>query len=248
VRVAALYDVHGNTPALEATLVEVGPERVDAIVFGGDFVPGPFPRETLELVLGLGDRARFIRGNGERELLEIHEGRREARPGGLNDAWVGAQLTDEHRAFLRALPETVVLEVDGLGHVLFCHGSPRSDEEILTAATTEGRLREAVGDVSEPVVVCGHTHMQFDRTVERVRVVNAGSVGMPYGGDAGAHWALLGPEVELRQTPYDVEAAAARIRTSAYPLAGEFAEENVLTRPSAEEARELFERMAEKDG
>src|SRR5204863_3411625 len=141
-----------------------------------------FPKQTFERVRSLGDRAHFIRGNGERELLEIHEGRRQARPDGLNDPWIGKQLSADDREFLGALPETVVVEADGLGPVLFCHGSPRSDEEILTAATPEARLRDALAEVEQRAVVCGHTHMQFERTCDGIRVVNAGSVGMPYGG------------------------------------------------------------------
>ena len=129
--------------------------------------------------------------------------------------------------------------------MLFCHGSPRSDEEILTRISPEERVAAAVADVSEEVVVCGHTHVQFDRRVAGKRLINAGSVGMPYEARPGAYWAVLGPDVELRRTDYDLEAAAAAIRVSGFPDAGELADENVLTVPSAEEATQQFERMAQ---
>ncbi len=144
---------------------------------------------------------------------------------------------------MEALPEKLSLPVEGVGEVLFCHGSPRSDMEILTVATPEERLREALVDVKEDVVVCGHTHMQFDRVCDGKRVVNAGSVGMPYG-DPGAYWLLLGPVVSLRKTNYDLEAAAERVRKTEYPLAQDFADNNIVKPEAAQEAVEFFERMA----
>ena len=140
------------------------------------------------------------------------------------------------------------MDVDGLGPVLFCHGSPRSDEEILTRISSEERVAAACAGVEEALVVCGHTHVQFDREVAGTRLVNAGSVGMPYEAEPGAYWALLGPDVELRRTAYDLEAAAAAIRATGFPGADELAAANVLTVPSAEEATEQFERLAEAQG
>ena len=240
-KVAALYDVHGSLPALEAVLAEVDALQVDAVVVGGDIAIGPMPRPTLERLLGLGERARFLRGNGDREI---------ATPSAGTDLWLertrwsAEQLAPRRRAWLAALPDTQSLDVDGLGPVLFCHGSPRSDEEILTRISPEERVAAAVDGVSEGVVVCGHTHVQFDRQVAGKRLVNAGSVGMPYERQPGAYWALLGPGVELRRTEYDLEAAAAAIRATGFPGAEELAAENVLTVPTAEEATEQFEAMA----
>ena len=242
VRVAALYDVHGNLPALEAVLAEVDELDVDAVVVGGDVCLGPMPRAVLHRLLQLGERALFLRGNCDRELA--------AEPAGSGSwaertRWTAQQLDKGQRAWLAALPGTQSVDVDGLGPVLFCHGSPRSDEEILTRISPEERVAAAVADVSEEVVVCGHTHVQFDRRVAGKRLINAGSVGMPYEARPGAYWAVLGPEVDLRRTDYDLEAAAAAIRVSGFPDAGELADENVLTVPSAEEATEQFERMAQ---
>jgi len=240
-KVAALYDIHGNLPALEAVLAEVEEAEPDVVVVGGDIVLGPMPSETLELLLGLGDRALFVRGNCDRLMNE------EITEGGLNAdraRWSAEQLARGQRAWLGSLPDTQSVEVDGIGPTLFCHGSPRSDEEILTAISSELRVAEAVKGVAEPVVVCGHTHVQFDRLAAEKRLVNAGSVGMPYESLPGAYWALLGPGLELRRTDYDREAAAAAIRATTFPDANEFAAENVLTIPSGHEATELFERMA----
>jgi predicted phosphodiesterase len=146
------------------------------------------------------------------------------------------------------LPDTHVIGVEGLGDVLFCHGSPRSDEEILTRATPPERLSDILTGVEQRVVVCGHTHVQFDRTVGGVRVVNAGSVGMPYEDEPGAYWALFGPDVDLRRTEYDLERAATAVRATAFPDAEEFAAEHILHPASAEEATEHFERMAASAG
>jgi putative phosphoesterase len=238
-RVAALYDVHGNLPALEAVLTEVAGERPDLVVVGGDLVVGPMPRPSLEALLELGDRVLFIRGNTDRAVLEpVEDGWRKRY------LWVRDQLTEEQVAAIAEWPETAVVEIERLGPTLFCHGSPRSDEEILTRATPPERLRPILADVEEALVVCGHTHVQFDRTWEGTRLVNAGSVGMPYEGRPGAHWALFGPDVELRRTPYDFEEAAEQVRASGMPEAEQFATDYVLSAYTAEEATELFERMA----
>jgi putative phosphoesterase len=245
ISIAAIYDIHGNLPALDAVLQDIEREQPDLIVVGGDLAAGPLPRATLDRLIGLGDRARFIRGNADRELVACYD-TGSANPRLPDEAqlalqWVAGQLDRAHRDFLAQLPEHLVVAVEGLGDVLFCHGSPRDDEEILTAVTPESRAREALEGIAQSVVVCGHTHMQFDRSVGAVRVVNAGSVGMPYG-EPGAYWLLLGPEVTLRHTSYDLTAAAAVIRASGYPMADDFADNNVLTPPSAAEALVLFER------
>jgi putative phosphoesterase len=241
VRVAVLNDVHGNLPALEAVLEEVERERPDAIVFGGDLAFGPLPRETLEAMVSLGDRARFVLGNADRWFLDVYDGRIEPGP---EDAWLVEELDASRRDFFAALPKRLVMDVDGLGSILFCHGSPRSEDEIITAITAEERLQPMLEDVEHSLVVCGHTHVQFDRVVSGTRVVNAGSVGMPYEDTPGARWAILGPDVELRRTPYDREAAADRLRASRWGRLDEFIEKYLLAPPSAAEATEHFERVA----
>ena len=217
-------------------LAELEPEGVETIVFGGDLASGPLPVETLDRIIELD--ALAIHGNADRELLE-GGGR------GLSDEWVAAQLEERHRSFLAALPEHVVLEIDGLGKTLFCHGSPRSDEEMILKTTPDERLREMLAVTDADIVVCGHTHMQFDRRVDGRRVVNAGSVGLPYGAP-GAHWALLGSDVEHRRTPYDTRAAAARMGATGWAKAERLTAENVLDVPSEEEALAFFEPLAEE--
>jgi putative phosphoesterase len=198
-RVAAFYDIHGHLPALEAVLAEVDESRVDTILVGGDVAAGLYPSETLERLRSLGDRVRWIRGNADRELSEpVVE--REGGAAATTVEWVRSQLSDEQLAFLYGLPDQAVIEVDGLGSVRFCHATPRNDTEIVTDASPPGRLREVLAGVREPVVVCGHTHMQFDLRVGTKRFVNAGSVGMPYEDEPGAYWAILGLGVELRRT------------------------------------------------
>jgi predicted phosphodiesterase len=233
--VAALYDIHGNAAALAAVLREVPLDA--AVVVGGDIALGPQPLETLELLGKLGDRARWIRGNCERREPhddELWERRR---------LWTEEQLGDDRAGALAALPETAAIEVEGLGPTLFCHGSPRSDEEMLTATSSDERLRAILAGVDARVVVCGHTHHQFDRRIDEVRVVNAGSVGMAYEGRPGAHWALLGPDVELRRTEYDVGAAARAIRAGTYPGPDEQVE-LLESPPAAAEVAEHFEQQA----
>ena len=219
--VAALYDVHGNLPALEAVLAEVAAAGVEKIVCGGDVVAGPFPRECLERLEAHG--AVFVRGNADREL----------------SPWLTEQLPLDAQTFLAALPH--LRSLDG---VLYCHGSPRRDDEILTRVTPPERLAAVLEGVEERLVVCGHTHIQFDVRSGSIRVVNAGSVGMPYEGRRGAFWALLdGMEVEQQHTPYAVEAAVTSIRATDYPDAEQLA--TWLLEPvDPDEASTYFESIA----
>jgi putative phosphoesterase len=207
-RVAVLCDVHGNLPALEAVVAELASIDVDRIVCGGDVVAGPFPRECLDKLVDLD--AVFVRGNADRESPRAPDGTWE---------WIVANLDPESVEFLRELPKAV-----SLGGVLYCHGSPRDDDEILTRVSSDERFRAALEGVDERLVVGGHTHVQFERVVDGIRFVNAGSIGIPYEGKQGAFWALLdGEDVDFRHTPYAVEAAAAVIRTSGYPGADQIA-------------------------
>jgi predicted phosphodiesterase len=240
--VAALYDVHGNLPALEAVLAELEEERPDAIVFGGDIIAGPMPRETLECVRALGHRAHLIRGNADRIALEFRDGLRRERPG-LGD-WIGEQLTDEEADFLGNLPLTVTLEVSGLGPTCFCHATPREDEEVFTERDPDRVVAEMLAGTEETTIVCGHTHLQADRRVGRWRVVNAGSVGFAHEA-AGAYWALLGPAVELRRTEYDRDDAARRLREAAGSRAKDSSViDDLLRPPSREEVLDFFEQWA----
>jgi predicted phosphodiesterase len=209
-RVAALYDIHGMPWALEAVLAE---NDADAIVFGGDLAWGPYPRETLRLIRETD--AHVIRGNTDREP----------------DEWLQEQLTPEELQWLVKLPEADV--VDG---VFYCHATPRSDEEIVTPETPDLLLEEMLAGTDERYIVGGHTHMQQ----QRGRYVNAGSVGMPYEGDVAAFWAVIGEAPEFRRTPFDVERAIAEVRRSTWPLAQAFAERNLVSPPTRDDATFQF--------
>ncbi|HKV57826.1 MAG TPA: metallophosphoesterase family protein [Ktedonobacteraceae bacterium] len=248
-KIAALYDIHGSLPALNAVLEELEEVQPDLIVVGGDIVPGPIPRQTLERLSQLGDQVRTIRGNGDREVTATFDGL--PFPPGMSEGvrevtrWTAGQLEQSQRDFLAQLPEQLTLHIEGLGDILFCHATPRNDVEIFTPITPQERLNTIFSGVEQQVVVCGHTHMQFDMRVGSIRILNAGSVGMAYADHPGAYWLLLGPEgVEFRRTEYDLEEAAQRVRNSGYPQALDFAEENILKVPTAAEATEVFERMA----
>lgn len=219
-RVAALYDVHANVPALEAVLADVERERVDTIVFGGDLTWGPEPSEALTIVRSL-PHARFVRGNCDREP----------------DEWERSRLSAEDVAFLQGLPESVELDA-----VLYCHATPRSDEEIVTPATSDEDLAEILQGVEQQAVIAGHTHMQQDRQIGTVRFVNAGSVGLPYEGELAAFWALVDDgEIELRKTSLEVDRVAAAFRRSDWPRAEELLRENVLASVTREQATAQIE-------
>jgi diadenosine tetraphosphatase ApaH/serine/threonine PP2A family protein phosphatase len=209
-KVAALYDVHAMPWALSAVLADVD---ADAIVLGGDYLYGPYPRETVAIIRSLD--AHVLRGNCE----------------DLAEEWERSQLTPADLAWLRALPLATTL--DG---VLYCHAAPTSNLPITTAITPEEAVLRTFAGVHGMVVI-GHTHHQFDRSFGELRVVNAGSVGMPYEGEVAAFWTLVEDgEPAFRRTPIDVERAAVETRASAWPHAQEFAAENLLVAQSRDEA------------
>jgi len=242
VRIAALFDVHGNLPALDAALAAVHSADVDRIVVGGDVVVGPMSGDTLDRLLAVDVPVDFIYGNCETAVLAQRAG---ANPGGLPPQvldtirWEAAHLRADHAQLLTRWPKTLRLEIDGVGRVLFCHGTPRDENEIFSRLTSDDRVRSIIADVDADLVVCGHTHMQFDRTVGAIRVVNAGSVGMPFGA-TGAHWLLLGPDVQLQRTAYDLPTAADRIRQTNYPQADDFVAHYLLQPPSEAQMLEAF--------
>jgi predicted phosphodiesterase len=246
-RVAALYDIHSNLPALDAVLAEVHQAGVDRIVVGGDVLPGPMPRETMARLLALEIPTTFIYGNGDLAILAqlraatpsevtywgTSSGAPLPEPFGELFRWT-AQQVREYQDVLASWPLTTTLDIDGLGKVLFCHATPRNEVEIFTRLTAEERLAPVFAGVDASIVVCGHTHMQFDRMVGRLRVVNAGSVGMPFG-TTGADWLLLGSGIELRKTQYDLNATAEQFRRTGYPMVEEMAVRYILNPPSEQE-------------
>ena len=233
-RVAALGDIHGNLPALEAVLADVERERVDAIVVAGDSVSGPWPAEVFDRLEAVG--ALIVRGNADR-LEEVRAF--DAARGAWNEERLGA----DRLVTVAAWPLTLELEVDRLGTVLVCHSTPVSDEPIYTRLTPDEELIAMLGPVDADVLLCGHTHMQYDRQLSSgLRVVNPGSVGMPYEGRRGAFWALLGPEIEFRHTEYDVERTVSAIRALGAPVEEEGLE-LLVDPPAPDVAASEFEKL-----
>ena len=242
-RVAAIYDIHANLPALEAVLKEIHGEGVDLIVVGGDVVPGPIPRASVSTLLGLSVPVQFIQGNGDRDVLRARAGEDLTRvPERFHDVmrWVAKELTPEQVVEIASWPPTLTLDVAGIGKVVFCHATPRDDNEIFTRITPERRLESMFRATGADLVVCGHTHMHFDRIIGGVRVVNAGSVGMPFG-EPGAYWLLLDTEVELRRTEYDLTEATRLFQETEYPRVSEF---ELLHPASESQMLDVFEAAA----
>jgi predicted phosphodiesterase len=241
VRVAVLSDIHGVLPALEAVLAEPDVAAADLIVLTGDLAAGPQPVETLDLLRGLGERAVWVRGNADRELVEFRRGERTSMPDEIS-AWAAGQLREDQVGLLAGLPMTATIALDGLGVVLFCHATPRDDEEVVLVDSRIERWAEVFDglDASIAAVVCGHTHMPFARLADRRLVLNPGSVGMPYGG-TGAHWALLGAGAGLRVTDFDLDRACDRIGAeSGFPDAREWAEYFVRSEAGDTDALRAF--------
>jgi predicted phosphodiesterase len=241
--VAVISDVHANTVALAAVLAEAREVEPDLYVFGGDLTWGPLPEETCALLREVQEPSIYVRGNAERTLSEIAAGvvHRDAGELTERERWMFEQHTQASLSFLETFVPMAVVEIKGLGLVRFCHGSPRSDEELITFRTPAARLKAAMTDVSERILVSAHTHLQFDRTIGGLRSINPGSVGMAYeSSPGGAYWAVLGPEVVLWRTAFDVDEAARRYRATDDPLAEAMAD-YLFDAPGREEVAEHAE-------
>jgi predicted phosphodiesterase len=240
-RVAVLSDIHGVLPALEAVLAEPEVAAADRIVLTGDITAGPQPTEVLALLRSLGERVLWVAGNADRELVEYRRGEREEIPDPIGP-FAAAQLADTDVEFLASLPTTRTLTVRGLGEVLFCHATPRDDEEVVLVDSRPDRWAQVLAGVPGSIrtIVCGHTHMPYVRLAHGRLVVNPGSVGMPYG-RPGAHWCLLGPGTDLRVTSYDIPAAVERlVAQCGYPQIAEWADHHLHARVTDAEALAAF--------
>ncbi|WP_370616936.1 metallophosphoesterase family protein [Mumia sp. Pv 4-285] len=238
--VAALSDIHGVLPVLDAVLAEPDVRDADLVVVTGDHAAGPMPVEVLDRLVSLGQRCILVRGNADRELVAVARGGTSEHP---ESRWAGQQLRLDQVALLDGLPHPVVQVVDGFGPVVFCHGTPRDDEEVVLVDTRLERWADVFADLDDAVrtVVCGHTHMPFVRLVDRRLVVNSGSIGMPYG-RAGGSWALLRDgQVSLRHTLVDVDAVVAEVvEQSAYDEREAWADEYVRSLNSDADALRAF--------
>jgi len=240
--VAVLSDVHGVLPVLDAVLAEPDVRAADLVVVTGDHAAGPQPVEVLDRLRSLGERVVLVRGNADRELVALARGGTTDIPDPVAP-WAASVLRPDDVALLDALPHPVERAVRGFGRVVFCHGTPRDDDEVVLVDSSLERWADVLGGLDDDVttVVMGHTHMPFARLVDRRLCVNPGSVGMPYG-RAGGSWALLRDgQVELRHTPVDVEAAVAAVAAgSTYPAAEEWARAYVTSANSDADALRVF--------
>jgi putative phosphoesterase len=238
--IAVLSDIHGVLPVLDAVLAEPDVAAAELVVVTGDHAAGPQPVQVLDRLVGLGARCRLVRGNADRELVELSRGGVSEHP---ESVWAAAQLRPDQVELLAGLPHPVLLEVAGFGRVVCCHGTPRDDEEVVLVDTRLEKWAEVFADLPDDVrtVLCGHTHMPFARLVDRRLVVNPGSIGMPYGRSGGA-WALLWDgQVQLRHTEVDVDAAVAEVvRDSGYPDREAWAEEYLRSVNSDADAVRAF--------
>jgi len=242
--VAVLCDIHGNLPALEAVLGELRADPPGAVVIGGDVAAGPMPLEVIERLLALPWPVHWVRGNADRCVVTAFDGALPAdeahEPMWVADAWTAERLSRAERDLLAGLPPLAELDVAGLGPVLFCHGTPRSDEERVTSVTAPDRLARILEDVTQNLIVGGHTHRQFALRSGVKRMVNAGSAGRPYEREPGAYWLRLGPGVEHRRTAYDTGAAVEAFRALGYPDADGMSE-----RVDPDEVSAMFEAGAD---
>ncbi|CAG9000270.1 MAG: hypothetical protein CENE_02264 [Candidatus Celerinatantimonas neptuna] len=247
-RIASIYDIHANPFALDAVIQDIKTHHVDLIVVGGDVIAGPLPGKTLAQLQQLAVPAQFILGNAENECLRYLSG----KPIGelsshseLVTRWVAAQLSDADQQWIRQWLTTWSIQTDPLGTLLFCHATPKSDTEIVTRLTCDEKIAAQLVEPPASVIICGHTHMPFERTVCTTRWINSGSVGMPFG-KAGADWLLIDNGIHFMHTDYDTNHAALAMQHTDYPDIQAFIEHNILSVPSENEALQFLEKISAK--
>jgi len=226
-KIALIGDVHANLPALEAVLAHARLQGATAIWNVGDFLGyGAFPNEVVQRLRNEG--ALSILGNYDIKVLRFKARDKKWRKSKLPEKylafqWAHNNLSKENRRYLKGLPEECRLEVAGR-RVLITHGSPVSNEEHLLPETPEARLRELAGVTQAEIIICGHSHRPFVRTVEGAVFINTGSVGRPDDGDPRSCYALLEVDqgvfkVQHFRLEYDVTQAVAALRAHGLPEA-----------------------------
>ena len=250
-KIAALYDIHGNLPALESVIEVIKKVEPDHIVIGGDVVAGPMPVECLNTLKALSEKypMSFIHGNAESEVLRALAGE---APNGFSERnddiaqWVASKLSEEHIEWIKSWTLTKSIISNTGDDILFCHATPQNDVDIFTSNSPDEKVESFFEGISNTFVVCGHTHIQVDRQLANTRVLNAGSVGMSFSAQ-GAHWLIIDHEdLSFNHTKYNLVDAAARIRETDYPFADDFADNNVLSNPSTSKALDMLNALAEK--
>lgn len=248
-KIAALYDIHGNLPALRAVLNDLNNLQPDHIVIGGDIFSGPMPVQTLDCLLNLqrNIKVTFILGNGDREVIEASKGlelKNLSEQGQKTQQWVSKQLTDKHINLLSNLKSSVNIYVKNIGEVVFCHATPSSDSDIFTPKSSKKYLEKIFDNIKQSNVVCGHTHMQFNLEIGEKHIFNAGSVGMPFAKQLGAYWLFIDSNgIDFKRTVYDLNTAIKVIKESNYPYAENFINNSLLHIPTEEEAMAFLEKI-----
>lgn len=222
-RVALFADVHGNAEALDAVLKQADVAGCDAMCFLGCLTWGPEPMRVLDLANDSGRPSFFLRGNGERAVLELANGGRPSMDPVL-ERWMVRAHGEEGLRRIRNFPKALTMSISGASDVRLCHGSPRSDVELLSPRATDERVEQACDGAPERTIVHGHTHLQYQRTVGGRLIAGCGSVGLPYTDEPpAALWSMVDADgVHAMSTDYDIDAAERAVERAGYPSAERF--------------------------
>ena len=225
VRFAFFSDIHSNLPALEAVLDDIARARVDARYALGDLVGyAPWPNEVLDRLRAEsipGVMGNYDEGTGfdADECGCAYTDPIEKALGDESFAWTKAHTTDANKTWLRSLASEIRFEADGL-RFLLVHGSPRRINEYMYADKPDTTFARIAAGADADVIVCGHTHRPYEKTVAGTWFINDGSAGKPKDGDPRACWALVdgvARSVEFRRVEYDVGRTAQAILASDLP-------------------------------
>jgi len=208
VKIGLISDIHSNAPALEVILEHLEGAGVDTIIHAGDLIGyNPYPNEVVQMLKR--SRVRGIKGNHEVILLTM-DTRRANIPAEMAIRWTDEVLSGESREYIANLDDSIGVELGDLTMAVH-HGSPSDVFEYIHAIDATSELLE---DANANILVLGHTHRPFDRTVKAGLIVNPGSVGQPRDGNWMTSCTILNPEkmeIERVRLPYDVEAVVSKI-------------------------------------
>jgi putative phosphoesterase len=238
-RLAIISDIHGNLVALEAVLADIAQQRCDQVICLGDVVEdGPNPRECLHKIHELG--CETVMGNTDERMLKFHGQTPDSSVEGVShrrNFWSANRLDHADCELIKTFKPFLKLELGELSLIAY-HGSPKSNTDMIVHSTSGDELEAFFAGHIAHLFVGGHTHRQFSINHHEARVINPGSVGLPYRTSKFgkgfrpflAEYAVFevqeaGVGIDLRQVKVDQARVRESVLQSAMPGTSEWLEE-----------------------
>jgi len=225
-KLAILSDIHGNEQAFKSVLEDISKINVTHLVILGDIsFRGAKPKQCLDLVKGLD--AKVIKGNADEWIVRgVQQGEVPEKALAMMQAeqsWAKSKLSDEDLHYLKSLPETLEIPLTNQIQLYACHATPTSLFDVISdQATNEEFLPFIEANERANYYVYGHIHLPFTRQFSGKKIINTGSVGLPFDGDPRASYIVFDRtekdiQIQFRRVSYDVEQACQDLDDEGYP-------------------------------